>query len=887
MVRSTARLTALGALVLGLAACPRTDPAPNPAAAKSDLGCAPEVAGPTPVTSWSVEPRGAGGLSIAHDGTPVLILAYGGYGKRRAFAKPSIEYTSTARDDLTFSIRFETLPVRIDGHATRPSPTELRIDYVLHADQELRDIGGVGLEIRRADAEGSLSMNESGRMTASLGAHGQVALTFDPQQTRPRLFETPTHAIRAAWFEHDTPAGTTRARLTIELPSSTSILPPVDERYDPIDLTRWHADALVFDDWPVDLGSLNAVHGRAGSHGPLRVRGDALAFDDGTPARFWGTNVAARALFDSDDATIEREAQRLAALGYNLVRLHHHDAGWIDTNVFDTSGGTTQVLDADALDRLDRWIDALAERGIYVWVDLHTGRRFLPGDTIPGYDDMLLGPHPQQARGFAYINPRVEALQEQFAAALLVRKNPYTGRPWSKDPAIVAFQLTNENDITQHFAAAFTQDTGRDTHAAMFERLGREIVLELGLDGRMARRLRRPGDAKVMLAEMQHRWDARALRHLQAQGVRAPRVTTNAWGEGSMYNLPPLAAGDILDAHSYGNAGALSSNPHRTPNFLHFIAANQVSGMPMTVSEWALPRPAPDRHTAIVWAAAIGSLQGWDAMLAYNYAQDPLTSPSRHTQWDQRIDPGQLGLAPTAALAFRRGDVSVANTTVALAPSVDALWNRDLNPKHTAALRTAPEQSRVVIALPDHPKLAWDRSTPVPDGAQRVDDLDLDLLESAGSTVEADTGEIARDWAAGILRIDTPRLQAASGWIGGTTVPLGDIRISATTAHATIAAVALDARPLSESRRILVTAVARALPDPDAPGHLRSEPVAATVSVRGDRQLKLVPLHARSRATPTSPIEPGPETGPRDGWTTIALPTDQPTHWFLLIDNTP
>ncbi len=885
MVRSFARRTAIGVLAIGLTACPRTDPAPpasEPTAPEDPAACPPDVPVPSPAPSWSVEPREDGSLAIAHAGTPMLVLSHGGYDKRASFAKPQVDYTSTAPDDLTFTIRFETLPVRIVGHATRPTPTELRIDYTLDAEQDLRDIAGVGLEIRRVDAEGRLQLEETGRVRATFGPHGSVGLSFDADHDPPRMFQTPADTVRAAWFEQDTPKGISTARLSIELPSPTSILPPVDERYDPVELASWHADALVFDDWPIDLGSLNAAHGRAGSHGPIRVRGDALEFADGTPARFWGTNVAARALFESDDAAIEREAQRLAALGYNLVRLHHHDAGWIGTNVFDTTDGTTQVLDADALDRLDRWIDALAERGIYVWVDLHTGRRFLPGDKIPGYDDMLIGPHPQEARGFGYINPRVEALQNAFAAALLERENPHTGRAWAKEPAIVAFQLTNENDITQHYSAAFTQDTGRETHAAMFERLGREIVVELGLDGRQARRLRRPGDAKVMLAEMQHRWDTRALEHVRSLGTRAPRVTTNAWGHGSMYSLPPLAAGDIIDAHSYGKPGALSNNPHRAANFLHHIASNQVAGMPMTVSEWALPKPAPDRHTAILWAAAIGRLQGWDAMLAYNYAQNRLGPPTRDTRWDQRIDPAQLGLAPTAALAFRRGDVAEAKTTIALAPSVDALWNQDLNPKLSAALRTAPEQSRVVVELPDHPKLRWDRSTHAPEDARRVDDLSVDLLEPSGTTVRADTDEIARDWAAGILQIDTPRLQAASGWIGGHPRTLGDLRISATTAHATIAAVALDDRPLAESQRILVTAVGRALPDPDAPGHLRSEPIAAEVSLRGERRLQLVPLTARSRASAGAPVESGISGAAADGWTSFVLPTDQPTHWFLL-----
>lgn len=57
---------------------------------------------------------------------------------------------------------------------------------------------------------------------------------------------------------------------------------------------------------------------------------------------------------------------------------------------------------------------------------------------------------------------------------------------------------------------------------------------------------------------------------------------------------------------------------------MHWIAAGQISGKPLTVTEWNVsPFPTPDRHTTPLYMAAMAAYQGWDAMMLYAYAQDP------------------------------------------------------------------------------------------------------------------------------------------------------------------------------------------------------------------------------------------------------------------------
>jgi len=72
---------------------------------------------------------------------------------------------------------------------------------------------------------------------------------------------------------------------------------------------------------PSVIGMADWLDRPAGKHGFLQARGDRLVFEDGTPVKFWGTNVCnARVAPPKERA--ERLADRFAKYGVNLVRLH-------------------------------------------------------------------------------------------------------------------------------------------------------------------------------------------------------------------------------------------------------------------------------------------------------------------------------------------------------------------------------------------------------------------------------------------------------------------------------------------------------------------------------------------------------------------------------------
>ena len=80
-----------------------------------------------------------------------------------------------------------------------------------------------------------------------------------------------------------------------------------------------------------------------------------------------------------------------------------------------------------------------------------------------------------------------------------------------------------------------------------------------------------------------------------------------------------------------------------------------------------------------------------------------------------------------------------------------------------------------------------------------------------GGCFESDTGELRRDIANGILTIDTPRTQAAMGFIGDRRLELGNMSVEALSPHCVISVSTLDDQPIGESSRLLLCAIGDAV----------------------------------------------------------------------------
>ena len=556
-------------------------------------------------------------------------------------------------------------------------------------------------------------------------------------------------------------------------------------------------------------------------------------------------------------------------------------------NIFlDNGKKDTRHLNPKALDNLDWWIKCLKDEGIYIWLDLNYNRVLKPADGVTvGFDEVER--NKGYVWGFCYFNPELMNLMQEFQSALLPPHQSVHALSYKEDPAFVGMLITNENDLTKHFGLIMLPDKNNPVHNNLFTKEVRAFAGKSGLPEQRLWRTWEPGPSKIFLNEAEHRFNRVMIDKLRKLGVRAPLVTTNFWGQDPLFSLPALAEGDLIDVHTYGSTEELSASARYSANFLSWIGSAQVEGKPLSISEWNCQYPVIDRFTIPLYVASIASLQGWDAPMIYNYSQVALKAPGKQAwerkidQWSTYIDPSISGVMPAAAIAFRQGHISPARTNYCLMLNREQLFDQELNPINSATIRTLLEQSRLTIGIPAIKELDWLRPTETPANTTILTDANHDFIPAGQSFVRSDTGELLRNWKHGIQTINTPKTQSVNGWIGGKTLKLGDTMFQFDTPKAVVALTSLDDEPLSSSKAILITAMARAFSSPEGLPFM-SEPVVGALSLKTKTSgLKFLALGKTGAVQ--EQLEP--QNGP-DGLA-IRLPTRQGTHWYLLTTTVP
>jgi hypothetical protein len=870
-----------------------SEPAPQPINQAGGVADAAQVAADA---DWTVTIRPDATILIQHRGAPVVKEVHVTWAEKKPQAKmndwvPTKFRTESVRDGQgTLSGEIPRLDLKARGRFRRVADNELRVDYEFQADKRHAPIKGAVLdwkfELKSPSFDGPVSdpvlLENNLGWTWTVGPGQAVTVRFDEPLDLNEYEMNRKNNIRSYYYANQVEPGRRRIGYTVRLPEGGRIAPSPEERYGPVDTTGWFRDALSWDAAPVDLSFLNAPHRPAGRHGRVRADGDRFVFEDGTEARFWGANLAANALFSTPRENVARQAHRMSQLGYNVIRLHQLDAPYAKPNIFGLKYTDTRHISPDSLEKLDWWITCLKDEGIYIWMDIAWLRIFTPADgDIPGLEELKR--HQNTFYGYNYFNSAIMELMREFQGQLLGHVNRYTKLAYKDDSAIVAILISNENDVTWHFGHRMLPTPTNPVHNAVFKRGSQAFAKEHGLPPNQVSQTWLPGPSKLYLADVEHRFNRAMIDDLRNLGVRAPLVTTNFWSGCAFYSLPPLADGDMIDVHSYGEAEELSANPRYVPNFLSWIGAAQVEGKPLSVSEWSVLYPTADRFTAPLYLAGIAALQGWDMPIIAHYAQGPLQAPGK-ANWQRKVgpfstysDPAICGVLPAAAVAYRQGHIRAAKTHYYLRLTPDQLFGQELNPATTATVRTLVEQSRLTIGLPSAKELPWLKPTRQPSSAVVVTDPNRDFIPTGESSVRSDTGELVRDWNQGIQTIDSPKTQAVLGWIGGKSIQLRDATFAFRNPKALVALTSIDDQPLSRSRFILITAMARAVAEtPDYLPFL-SEPVVGTVTLRSQMSRpRLLALGANGGVQESLTPEAGP-----DGLT-FRLPTRRGTHWYVL-----
>lgn len=184
----------------------------------------------------------------------------------------------------------------------------------------------------------------------------------------------------------------------------------------------------------------------AGKHGFIHALPNGqLAFEDGTPARFWGTSTVFALTFPDKDEEIPELADAIAGAGYNLVRFHHNDIARPGLGFLRPDPPSNHALNPAAMDKLDRLAAELYKRGVYIYLDFVDFRSFLPEDGFGDWQEL----EKLSNKGWkgVFPHPAIVAAWKRAVTEFLNHVNPYTGRKWGQEPGVVTVEIINENGL--------------------------------------------------------------------------------------------------------------------------------------------------------------------------------------------------------------------------------------------------------------------------------------------------------------------------------------------------------------------------------------------------------------------------------------------------------
>lgn len=569
----------------------------------------------------------------------------------------------------------------------------------------------------------------------------------------------------------------------------------------------------------LDFSALGLQDAPAGKYGPLKVVGDHFEFSGkpGVAQRFYGVNLCNSANYPERALAVQL-ADRLCRIGYNAVRIHHYDRGC--TKVVD--GRLT--LDAEAMERLDFFAAELIRRGLYLTTDLYVSRK-------PKWKDLGIAERGDEAVPFkvlALCDDRVFADWCAFARLFLTHVNPYTGRAYGQEPALLFLPLVNEGRFSVKqwkslagypaFQAAFSrwlrEERVRDPQAFPQLKDGTipESLDEVG------------GSAGTVSANFMAYLETEGVARMRAflrdeLNVRVPLTNQNCGP-----HFPPMQevrenVYDFVDDHTYvdhpsflgkanwtlpvrlGNGGKTQLGKGLC-SAIADLAFTRLIDKPFTVTEWNFTAPGPHRAQGGLMMGAAGALQSWDGLWRFAYAHDYRDAeevPRKMEFFNVGTDPVMLAGERAGILLYLRQDVTALTNVV-----VRTVDEASMRPKDGTCEHVKPAWANILwraktgTCLPGH----------APAGA-------VSLPFAAKSTkgfvsadgVDAPVREVTFDTAREALAIATER--TCGGYAPSTagTVNAGRLRFAVESGSAAVWASALDGEGLASAKRILVSHV--------------------------------------------------------------------------------
>ncbi len=413
----------------------------------------------------------------------------------------------------------------------------------------------------------------------------------------------------------------------------------------------------------MDFSSL--LDAPAGKYGRLIVQGENFVFEKNPSVaqRFYGVNMCYWSGKAWSKESSDILADRLAASGFNSIRLHAYDSS------FSIKGKPTTELNPDALDKFDYLLHACKERGIYMTIDMFVHRGFEKGE-IPELDrrsDDL-----DDLKTLIPISKAAMQNWKDFTKNLLTHVNPYTGMRWVDDPALISISMVNENTIPFLYSGRISK---RPDVKALYETRFNEWLNSKNLSIKESER-----DAyrfRFMLEIYSAAYKEMA-EYVRSLGAKQPFTEQNN-GDNAFLAFTRKDY-DYADNHFYydfpqflkqawglplsiKNISAVTSmNPSQSSSI-----APRILGKPYMITEFNWVYPNRCRGEAGAITSAYGALQDWSGIYLYQYSsgeEAQLRNDAASTRWELCNDPVIYMSMRIGALLYLRGDVRTSKVTI-------------------------------------------------------------------------------------------------------------------------------------------------------------------------------------------------------------------------------
>ena len=560
----------------------------------------------------------------------------------------------------------------------------------------------------------------------------------------------------------------------------------------------------------LDFSRMGFTDGPAGKHGWLRNVGGHFEFENlpGCPQRFYGVNLCGTANYP-DHALADILVTRFKRLGYNALRIHHHDAGSVEGS----KDGLT--LNTNNMDRLDYLLAAAIRGGLYITTDIFVSRsRAIKWRHIGIDQDGTMDIQRFKALCAVY-EPAFENWAA-YARNFLLHRNPYTGRRYADEPALPLISLVNEGGLFMGWGRGVCDDPRvlASWKSWLAAKRTADPSFAPGVDGDTLPKNFWSHAIDPVLAQWTGELEARMVARMKAvlKGLGCKALLTND-NCGPHYAALQMATVDYdyIDDHFYVDHPSFLEQRWRLPSQCanrnpllgsralapSTQAFTRMMDKPFTITEWNFSGPGRYRGVGGILTGAMAALQDWDGLwrFAYSHTRDGLKDADLRSPgyFDLSSDPLAQASERASLCLFLRGDIAPLMKGVALLVTSESVTAK-----------------KTLLGAPSWPDAAWRLRvgsclSPESAGGLRVirrEDAEGAVVSNTVATLAKQTA-LRIDRARGAFTIDTPR--TCGGFAPEGDIEAGLLKATLGGAAATVWVHALDDEVISRSRRLLLT----------------------------------------------------------------------------------